>query len=110
MPLDLLFTTGIYTDLASGNSSFGIPVGVVVGHRFDLQGGMSVTPFAQPRLSLNRDVRRVDRTNIDPTLELGGSFQFNPNLALRGSVLLGDLDVAGISITWTPTAVKRLVH
>ncbi|HJU73208.1 MAG TPA: hypothetical protein VJ717_05640, partial [Gemmatimonadaceae bacterium] len=49
-PLDFLLTSGVNVALGR-RPVFRVPVGVVVGHRFLLEGDLAITPFVHPRIS-----------------------------------------------------------
>jgi hypothetical protein len=109
MPLDLLFTVGIFTDLGNGRSIFSIPAGLSIGHRFELDGSLAITPYAHPRLALTSCSRCGGHdTDIDVALDLGGSLDLTRNLALRASALLSDDTVIGISLAWRPSSLQRV--
>jgi hypothetical protein len=88
------------------------------GHRFELENDMAVTPFVHPRLAVIWCSACAgdggSASNISPGLEIGGSFEFNPNLSGRASILFGSSsvrfgisDVFGIAVTWTPSTVGQ---
>lgn len=123
-PLDLLFTAGANVALADEANLIRIPVGASIGHRFPLEGGMAITPYVHPRVSLDRcsdcgvelvngQFERTSDSDIGFDFDLGGSFEFTPNLAVRlsaslsGSDYLGDDDSFGISLAWTPGMPAR---
>ena len=91
-------------------------VGASVGHRFELDGGMRLTPFVHPRLSLDRcnDCKAGDadsKLNVD--LDLGLGLQMTEQVALRvaaivgGSDYLGSGNGVGLSIAWTPKGLRK---
>jgi hypothetical protein len=109
MPLDLLFTVG--ANIAGGNdvTIFRVPVGLSVGHRFPLEGGLALTPYAHPRIVLANcgDCAVEDDTDIGIEFDIGGDFEFSPQFALRVSAVLGadkffSDDAFGISLAWKP--------
>ena len=109
MPLDLLFTVG--ANVATGNdvTVFRVPAGVSVGHRFPLEGGLSLTPYVHPRLVLANcnDCSAEDDTDLGIEFDIGGDFEFSPQFALRVSAVLGadkffSDDAFGISLAWKP--------
>ncbi len=110
MPLDFLFTFGAY--LAAGDYRlFRMPVGVSVGHRFDLGDGMALTPYVHPRVSVDVRSGRGDNSDLNVDFDLGGSFEITRSLAVRAGVLLtgseGWDDGFGISLAWTPSGLSR---
>lgn len=117
MPFDMLFTAGLNGAFGGGYTVFRVPVGVSIGHRFPLEGGMAITPYAHPRLSVdvcsdcgpNGD----NDSNIGVDFDIGADFQFTPQFALRlsalfsGSDYLGNDDAFGLSLAWTPPGLRR---
>lgn len=115
-PLDLLLTAGAGLAVGDGPDLLRIPVGVSVGHRFELEGDLAITPYVHPRLSLDfvtgRRAEGVDRTDLALDFDLGASLEITRQLALRTSLVLsgsgGGDDVGfGIGLTITPSALRR---
>ncbi|MGH7714057.1 MAG: hypothetical protein ACREOG_22445 [Gemmatimonadaceae bacterium] len=113
-PLDFLLTAG--ANVAIGEDAyFRIPVGVVVGHRFPLEGSLAITPFVHPRLSLDLcNDCASDDTEFGLVFDLGATLELTRSLSIRGSAFFGgsnifDDDGFGISIAWTPGALARRV-
>lgn len=115
-PLDLLLTTGLGFAVGDSPNLIRIPVGLSIGHRFPLEGGLAITPYVHPRMSL--DVFTADRgdagdrTHLTLDFDLGGSLELSRNLALRASVLFsggnGGTDTGlGVGLTFTPAPLKR---
>lgn len=117
LPLDILFTAGLYGAVGGNSPFFRVPAGVSVGHRFPLEGGFAITPFVHPRVSFDYcgdcDSRGNSDTELSLNFDLGVDFGITPNLSLRaagmfgGSDLLGDDDAFGISLAWAPTPLRR---
>jgi hypothetical protein len=115
-PLDLLFTAGLGLAAGDGPDVIRIPVGLSVGHRFPLEGGMAITPYVHPRISFDsytgdRD-EGGDRHRLTLDFDLGGSLEITPQLALRASVLFsggdGGTDTGiGVGLTFTPRGLKH---
>jgi hypothetical protein len=111
VPLDFLLTAGIY--LAIGDVTlFRLPVGVSLGHRFDLGGGMALTPYIHPRLSLDVCDDCNDGSDLGFSFDLGASFQLSRSVSIRGAAIFGgddsiDNDAFGISLAWTPPSLAR---
>ena len=118
-PIDLLFTAGANVAFADPGNLIRIPVGASIGHRFPLENGMAITPYVHPRVSLDRcsdcgvelvngNFERTSDSDIGFDFDLGGSFEFTPNFAVRlsatlgGSDFLGDEDAFGVSFAWAP--------
>ena len=116
LPLDFLLTAS--AGLASGNDTriVRFPVGVSVGHRFPLEGGLALTPYVHPRVALNicSDCGTGDdsKSDLGIDFDLGLSFEINRQLDLRLSGKFGggdffEDDAFGISLAWAPPSVRR---
>ena len=107
VPLDFLFTAGAY--LAIGDDFFfRIPIGVSLGHRFDMDG-MALTPYLHPRLSIDF-CDDCGGSDIGVSFDLGANFELSRSLSIRGAIVFGgsdffDDDAFGISIAWTPPSL-----
>ena len=110
-PLDAMLTLGFYGAFGGGSSLVRIPVGVSVGHRFPLQGGMAVTPYVHPRLSLDFHDGKSDATvNFD----IGGNLELTPQISLRASLLFSGGDTFdnndtgfGLALAYRPPGLRR---
>lgn len=91
MPIDLMLTGGLYGDFSSDIGFLRIPIGVVAGHKFPLQHGMALTPYAAPRLSIDACISSCDGmgTNANVNFDFGLDWQVNPMLSLRGALTVG---------------------
>ena len=113
MPFDLLFTVGVGGAFGSGASLFRVPVGLSVGHLFALDRGMSITPYVHPRIVVGGCSKcGNDNNNVGIDFDLGGSFQINPQFAIRASAGFGGNeflggDSFGVSLAWTPPGLVR---
>jgi hypothetical protein len=115
-PFDVALTGGIGFSGVDGHNVLRIPVGASIGHRFPLDGDMSVTPFVHPRLSFDRcnDCRagNADR-KLNVAIDVGGSLQMTEQVALRivatagGSDYLGSGNGLGLSVAWTPKGLRK---
>ena len=109
VPIDFLFTAGVY--LAVGdNFFFRLPVGLSLGHRFDLDG-MALTPYLHPRLSLDF-CDDCGGNDIGLNFDLGVNFEITRTVAIRAAALFGgsdtfDGDGFGVSLAWTPPGLRR---
>jgi hypothetical protein len=115
-PLDLLFTAGLGVAAGDGPDIIRIPVGLSVGHRFPLEGGLAITPYVHPRISFDSYTgdrgEGGDRHRLTLDFDLGGSFEITPQLALRASVLFsggdGGTDTGiGVGLTFTPRGLRH---
>ena len=120
MPLDVLFTAGVFTQVGNDITFLSIPVGASVGHRFPIQGtAMAITPYVHPRLALqyfsfddNNAATDNSDTEIDVSFDIGGNLDLTPQLALRlsatlgGEGVFGNGDGLGISLAWSPRGLR----
>jgi hypothetical protein len=113
-PLDLLFTVGAGLSVGDGADVVRIPVGLSVGHRFPLEGGVAITPYVHPRLSLdlfNGTGDDGEDADLAIDFDLGANFELTRQIALRASVLVsgaaGSDDLGfGIGLTYTPAGIR----
>lgn len=116
-PLDILLTGGLGLAFGGGATILRVPVGASVGHTFELEQGMALTPYVHPRISLdlcsdcgNRGQRRSE---ISLNFDVGVNYRVNRQFAVRvaggfsGSDFFGSQDAFAIGLTWTPPAVGR---
>lgn len=111
LPLDLLLTAGAYAALTDP-TIFTLPVGVSVGHRFDLEKGLALTPYIHPRLALsycNSCNGGDSDSDMDVVFDLGANFEVSPRLSLRAAVVFGGNrnDAIGFALAWRPAALRR---
>jgi hypothetical protein len=113
-PIDLMLTGGLYG--AFGDQSFvRIPVGVAAGHRFPLAGGLALTPFVSPRLSIDACASSCHGLGTDLKLnfDIGAGLDVTKTIGLRaaltiGGVSAGDSQTAfGIGLTYRPNMAPR---
>ena len=110
VPLDFLLTGGIYLAVGDG-TFFRLPLGVSVGHRFDLAGSMAITPYVHPRVSV--DVcNDCGGSDIGFTFDLGANFEVSRTVSIRGAAVFAGDDTFdgegfGISVAWTPAVLSR---
>jgi hypothetical protein len=95
-PIDMVLTGGIYGEFGSNPSLFRLPLGVVVGHRFPIQGTTTaLTPYVHPRISIDACISDCDRgnrdigTDVKVNFDIGVDFEVTRTLSLRGAVLIG---------------------
>ena len=116
VPFDILFTAGV-NGAFGGLTLFRVPVGVSVGRRFPLEGGLAITPYVHPRLVLDvcGSCDGRDNSEVGLDFDLGADFEFSPQFSLRfsalfaGSDYLGDDndDAFGLSLAWKPPGLSR---
>lgn len=117
VPLDFLVTGGAY--LAVGDFTlFRFPIGISVGHRFELEDGMALTPYVHPRLSIDlcnncsADGNDDSDSDIAVTFDLGLNFEVTRTVAIRAAAIFAgsdsfDSDGFGVSVAWTPPWLAR---
>jgi hypothetical protein len=112
LPLDLFLTAGAYVALTDP-TVFQIPVGISAGHRFDLDGGLALTPYIHPRLALSYcsdcGPGNDSDSDLDVVFDLGANFEVSPRLSLRAAVAFGGdrNDAIGFALAWRPGAMRR---
>jgi hypothetical protein len=117
MPLDFLGTVGLNMAIGDGGNLVRIPFGVSIGHRFALDDGFAITPYAHPRISLDvcSDCSKSgdNETDLGIDFDLGVNFEVTRQLSFRvsalfgGSDTFGDSDGFGISLAWSPLGLTR---
>jgi hypothetical protein len=116
VPFALQLTVGAGGSFGDGQSLLRIPVGLSVGHRFALDGGVSIMPFAHPRLSLDRcsscGPGGDSDTDLGVDVDLGVDLRVSPVIAFRAAVLLGGSDfqgkrdAVGLGLVWSPPSLR----
>ena len=115
-PFDVALTGGLGYSGVDGHTVLRLPVGASVGHRFALDRGMSITPYAHPRLSLDRcnDCRAgTADSKLNVAIDVGGSLQVTEQVALRVVVTAGGSDFTGsgngigVSVAWMPKGLGK---
>jgi len=116
-PLDVLFTVGAGAAIGGDASAFRIPVGASLGHTFELDQGMAITPYVHPRVSLDFcgdcGARDNGRSSLSLNFDLGADFQATKNFGVRvaasfsGSDVVGSDETFAIGFRWTPVPLGR---
>jgi hypothetical protein len=116
LPLDMVVTTGIGGAFGDSHSFIRLPIGLSVGHRFELDSPMALTFYAHPRLAFDycSDCSPSGRrdTSLGVDADLGVAFEVSSKLSFRASALLAGSDFFGhdngfgLSLTWTPTGIR----
>jgi hypothetical protein len=116
-PLDVLLTAGVGAAFGGNATVFRVPLGVSVGHTFELDQGMSLTPYVHPRLSVDACGRcganNKSDTNLSANFDIGGHWQVNRQFGVRvsasfsGSDLVGTDETVAIGFNWTPAGLSR---
>jgi hypothetical protein len=117
LPFDVALTFGAGFSSGSGSNVVRIPVGASVGHTFELADGFSLTPFAHPRLSLDRcsncKAGGTSDSKLNVDVDVGVNFEINKQVAARAALLLGGADylgatnAVGFSVAWTPRGLRK---
>ncbi|MDF1501978.1 hypothetical protein [Roseisolibacter sp. H3M3-2] len=113
-PLDVLFTAGAGLSVGDGADVVRLPFGVSVGHRFPLEGGLAITPYVHPRLSLDLysgTGADGEDTDLSIDFDVGANFELTRQVALRASLVVSGArrsdDVGfGIGLTITPAGLS----
>lgn len=116
-PLDLLLTGGAGLAFGSGVTVLRVPIGLSLGHTFELDQGMSLTPYVHPRISFDNcsscGSRGRGKAEASLNFDLGASFQVSSHFAVRaagsfsGADLVGTEDSFAVGLVWTPAALVR---
>lgn len=116
-PLDLLLTGGAGLSTGNSRTTFRVPIGLSIGHRFELDREMAITPFVHPRLSIDVcsscSASNGSQSDVSLNFDIGGNFEITPRLALRVAALFSGADQFGggdaiaVGLTWTPVALRR---
>lgn len=116
-PLDLLLTAGAGLSTGNKRTTFRIPFGLSIGHRFELDRDMAITPFVHPRLSIDVcsscSPNNNSQSDVSLNFDIGGNLEITPRLALRVAALFSGADQFGggdaiaVGLTWTPVALRR---
>ena len=114
VPIDLMLTGGLYGAFGNG-SLIRIPVGVVAGHYFPLSGGLAVTPFVSPRLSI--DVCASDcnggGTNLKLNFDIGARLDVTKTVGVTAALTVGGLGdgpsqtAFGVGLVYRPNLAPR---
>jgi hypothetical protein len=113
VPFDMLFTLGAGIAFNGDFSVLQVPVGLSIGHRFPLEGGMAITPYAHPRVAIvGCSGCGDDNSALGVSFDLGGNFEINRQFALRASTKVGSNaylsgNSFGLSLAWTPPGIAR---
>ncbi len=116
-PIDVLLTTGLGLSIRNSRTSVRLPLGASIGHRFELDQGMAVTPFVHPRVSIDIcsscSPRGRSQSDVSLNFDVGGNFEINRRLAIRAAVLFsgaeqyGSDEAVAVGLVWTPEGLRR---
>lgn len=114
VPIDLMLTGGLYGAFGDG-SLVRIPIGVVAGHYFPLSGGLAVTPFVSPRLSIDVCASNCNRegTNLKLNFDIGARLDVTKTVGVTAALTIGGLGAGssqtafGVGLVYRPNMVPR---
>ncbi len=116
-PVDVMLTAGVSAARGGGATLYRVPIGATMGHTFELDQDMTLTPFVHPRISYDVCGRCSEqgrqRSEISLNFDLGASFRINHQYAIRaaatftGSNRVGGDGAFAVGFNWTPPAVTR---
>ena len=116
-PLDVLFSAGVGAAFGGNFTTFRVPIGASVGHTFELEQGMSLTPFVHPRLSIdacgNCGNNSDSKTSLSANFDIGTHWQVNSRFGVRvaagfsGSDIVGSNETVAIGFHWIPAGLSR---
>ncbi len=116
-PVDVLLTGGLGLSIRNSRTSVRLPLGASIGHRFELDQGMAVTPFVHPRISVDIcsscSVSGRRQSDVSLNFDVGGNFEINNRLAIRAAVLFSGAEQYGsdqgiaVGLVWTPEGLRR---
>lgn len=117
VPIDLMLTGGLYGAFGTG-SLVRIPVGVVAGHYFPLSGGLAITPFLSPRISI--DVCASDcgneGTDLNLNFDIGARLDVTKTVGVTAALTVGGLGSGpsqtafGVGLVYRPNMVRTVSH
>jgi hypothetical protein len=119
MPFDLLLTGGVFGAFGRSQSLFRIPFGLSAGHRFGLGTDVSITPYAHPRVALERctdcESGGGSATDLSLQIDLGVELALTRSMAVRASALFGTSESTfgertafGLAFTYAPAPLSAL--
>ena len=98
-PLDGALTVGAGLNLGDGDDLIYLPVGISLGRRFELEGSKTTfTPYVHP--TLVPVLGASGGSDVGFALGLGVDLRFSQSLAVRVSGGLGDIEGAGVALTY----------
>lgn len=116
LPLDMAFTAGVGGSFGNGVTLVRVPFGLSLGHAFELDSPVVLTPYVHPRVSIDFCSRcgpPGDRSDsrVGFEMDVGLDARLTRAMALRASAVLGSGpfgrgDAFGISLVWSPTRFR----
>lgn len=108
MPFDIVLAGGMGITTGDDITTFRVPFGAAIGHRFPVDGGFAITPFVHPRLSYDRfSTAGVSDSDTNLNVDVGANFEFKPQMALRLAAVLGDDDAVALAFVWSPKGLRK---
>jgi hypothetical protein len=119
-PVEVLGTVGASIAFGHGGTYTRIPFTASIGHRFAFTNGMAVTPYVDPRGSLefcNHCVAEVRggsaAVGVGGGIGVGANLEFSSRFSVRfedsiGASTIGSQDNAvGFAVAWSPSGLRR---
>lgn len=107
LPFDIVIGGGLGLSVGGG-TGLRIPLGATVGHRFELQDGVAVSPFVAPRLSWNRvSSGGASASDSEIEVDLGATVEFTPTIAMRLAAILGDNNAFALGLALRPKGLRQ---
>lgn len=108
MPFDIVLAGGMGITTGDDITTFRVPFGAAIGHRFPVDGGFAITPFVHPRLSYDRfSTAGLSDSETNLNVDIGANFEFKPQMALRLAAVLGDDDAVALAFVWSPKGLRK---
>lgn len=111
VPLAFVLTAGAYASVGD-RTRLRLPIGVSVGHAFDLGNGMILLPYAHPRLTMYA-CNGCGGTELGVSFDLGANLELSRTISIRASGLFSGTETIadeggfGVSVVWTPPSLLR---
>lgn len=111
VPLAFVLTAGAYASVGD-HTRLRLPIGVSVGHTFDLGNGMRLLPYAHPRLTLDY-CNGCGNADLGVSFDLGANLELSRTISIRASGLFSGTETIadeggfGVSVAWTPPSLLR---
>jgi hypothetical protein len=119
-PVEILGTAGVTLAFGHGGTLTRIPFTASIGHRFAFANGVALTPYVDPRVSLDfchqcvADVRGESAgSGVGAGIGVGANLELSPRFSVRFDTLIdrstiGPLDNAiGFGVAWSPSGLRR---
>ncbi|GEM_PF-664865 len=120
-PLEVMGLVGATFAFGGHGTLAQIPFTAAVGHRFALGNGAAITPYLDPRVSIDfctvchaeiRGGGRGSATGVGGGVGIGANLELSPRVsvrldtAIRGSSLGGEDNTIGFGVAWSPAGLR----